>query len=168
MFCAGAALDQPTFDGLHELGAVVRGKPVSDARRVGHAETAPDVTLTSWRTPDARTIGLPLPGVTVKLAPHPTGKYELRAKGPCVMHAYHRDPEATARAFDDEGYLLSGDACAFLDPNDHDAGLVFDGRLADDFKLSSGTWVRAAQVRETLRESRARARRRRRVDRTES
>src|SRR6185312_17033604 len=90
--------------------------------------------------------GLPLPGITLKLVPN-GAKLEVRVKGPTVTSGYHNDPEKTAAAFDEEGFYRLGDACRFLDPDDPAKGLVFDGRVTEDFKLDSGTWVSVGTLR---------------------
>jgi feruloyl-CoA synthase len=92
------------------------------------------------------TVGLPVPGVSLKLAPF-EGKLEARFRGPNVTPGYWRDPGRTAAAFDAEGYFCSGDALAFVDPDDVALGLRFDGRLTEDFKLLSGTWVSVGPLR---------------------
>jgi feruloyl-CoA synthase len=88
-----------------------------------------------------------LPEITLKLIPDEDGRFELRLKGPNVLKGYYRDPEKSEEAFDDEGFLITKDAVKFVDPNDANAGLSFDGRIAEDFKLMSGTWVRATNIR---------------------
>jgi feruloyl-CoA synthase len=150
MFTAAAALDQLTFDSMQALSAEVRGERVPFLSAWGATETTPDATLVYWPTDDARVIGLPIPGVSIKLAQDPSGKRELRVKGPNVTRGYYHNPEATAAAFDDDGYYRTGDAGAFLDPANPMAGLVFDGRLGEDFKLNSGTWVHNARLRASI------------------
>ncbi len=151
MFTAAAALDQPTFDGMQAMSAQARGgTPVPFFAAWGMTESSPDATLVYWPTRDARVIGLPLPGVSVKLAHDPSGKRELRVKGPNVTRGYYRNDQATAEAFDDEGYYHSRDAGAFLNPDEPEAGLIFDGRTGEDFKLTSGTWVHNARLRASI------------------
>jgi feruloyl-CoA synthase len=151
MFTAAAALDQPTFDGMQAMSAQARGgAPVPFFAAWGMTESSPDATLVYWPTSDARVIGLPLPGVSVKLAHDPSGKRELRVKGPNVTRGYYRNDEATAEAFDDESYYHSRDAGAFLNPEQPEAGLIFDGRTGEDFKLTSGTWVHNARLRASI------------------
>jgi feruloyl-CoA synthase len=151
MFTAAAALDQPTFDGMQAMSAAARGgEPVPFFAAWGMTESSPDATLVYWPAKDARVIGLPIPGVTVKLAADPSGKRELRVKGPNVTRGYYHNDEATSAAFDDEGYYRSRDAGAFLDPANPEAGLIFDGRTGEDFKLTSGTWVHNARLRASI------------------
>lgn len=151
MFTAAAALDQPTFDGMQAMSAQARGgAPVPFFAAWGMTESSPDATLVYWPTRDARVIGLPLPGVSVKLAHDPSGKRELRVKGANVTRGYYRNDQATAEAFDDEGYYHSRDAGAFLNPEQPETGLIFDGRTGEDFKLTSGTWVHNARLRASI------------------
>jgi feruloyl-CoA synthase len=91
-------------------------------------------------------MGVPVPGVELKLVPN-GGKLEARVKGPNITPGYWRQPELTAASFDEEGFYKIGDALKFEDPNDPGAGLLFDGRVAEDFKLSSGTWVSVGPLR---------------------
>jgi feruloyl-CoA synthase len=151
MFTAAAALDQSTFDGMQTMSAVARGgEPVPFFAAWGMTESSPDATLVYWPAKDARVIGLPISGVTVKLAADPSGKRELRVKGPNVTRGYYHNDEATSTSFDDEGYYRSRDAGAFLDPANPEAGLIFDGRTGEDFKLTSGTWVHNARLRASI------------------
>ena len=128
----------------------VRGEAVPFFSAWGATETAPDATLIYWNIDDARVIGLPIPGVKVKLAADGSGKKELRVKGPNVTTGYFNNSDATARAFDDDGFYRSQDAGKFLDPNNPEKGLIFDGRTTEDFKLSSGTWVHNAAIRNSI------------------
>ena len=98
---------------------------------------------------DARCIGVPLPGAEVRLVPV-EGAYEIRVKGPMVTPGYFGRPDLTAAAFDTSGYYRTGDAVGLADPDDPEAGLVFRGRIAEDFKLSTGTFVRVGAVRTAL------------------
>jgi feruloyl-CoA synthase len=116
---------------------------------LGATETAPSVTFTSPDTERAGVIGLPAAGNLLKLTPM-ADKLELRVKGPNVTPGYWRNPELTAAAFDEEGYFRLGDAVRLLDAADATRGLVFDGRISEDFKLASGTWVSAGPLRTAL------------------
>jgi feruloyl-CoA synthase len=145
LFCAAAALLQTTRDRLQKLigkcGSVV---PILGGW--GSTETAPCCTALWFETASAANIGLPLPGVTLKMVP--TGdKLELRVRGPNVTPGYWRDPKATAQAFDAEGFYCIGDAGRLIDPEHAEAGISFDGRVAENFKLSSGTWVNVGALR---------------------
>jgi feruloyl-CoA synthase len=125
-------------------GSAGRAPPIIGAW--GSTETAPFATAVYFDTPHADNIGVPMPGTAIKLAPD-GGKFELRVKGPNVFPAYRRDPSATAAAFDDEGYYRMGDAGQLADPDRPESGLRFDGRIAENFKLASGTWVNVGALR---------------------
>jgi feruloyl-CoA synthase len=107
------------------------------------------ITAVHWASERVGLIGLPLPGVTLKLAPS-GAKLEVRVKGPMVSPGYCGDPEKSAAALDEEGFYKLGDACRFLDPDDPSQGLAFDGRVTEDFKLSTGTWVSVGTLRPDL------------------
>ena len=113
---------------------------------LGATETAPSVTFTLTDGVRSGMIGLPVPGVEVKLVPVGE-KLEIRARGPNITPGYWRQPGLTRAAFDEEGYYRFGDAVRWVDPADHGKGLFFDGRIAEDFKLSSGTWVSVGPLR---------------------
>jgi feruloyl-CoA synthase len=104
------------------------------------------VTVVHWLTEKVGLIGLPLPGITLKLVPNGT-KLEVRVKGPTVTPGYLKRADLTKAAFDDEGFYSLGDAAKFVDENDPEKGLVFDGRVTEDFKLDSGTWVSVGTLR---------------------
>ena len=103
----------------------------------------------TWDSPLSVAIGLPVPEVEAKLVPH-GDKLEVRVKGPNVTPGYWRQDELTRQAFDDEGFYSFGDCVRFIDPDDISAGFAFDGRLAEDFKLSTGTWVNVGPLRARL------------------
>jgi len=146
MFYAGAGLSQAVWDGYREMMLETRGERVLIATGLGATETSPMALQCTWDTEHAGTIGIPMPGVEAKLAPVGS-KLEVRVKGPNVTPGYWKDPELTARAFDEEGYYRFGDAARFVDPEDINQGLFFDGRLAEDFKLSSATFVNIGPLR---------------------
>jgi feruloyl-CoA synthase len=149
MFNAAAALPAALRDRLGELAIRATGQAVPVTGSWGATETGPAVTTAHFAFTDARGIGAPLPGALVKLVPAEEA-YEIRVKGPMVTPGYYGRPDLTAAAFDAEGFYRSGDAAALADPDDPDAGLVFRGRLAEDFKLTSGTFVRVGAVRTAL------------------
>jgi len=149
MFYAAAALPPALWDRLRAIADEVAARPVPLTASWGSTETAPGATTAHFATARCGCIGVPLPGVTLKLAPV-DDKLELRVRGPNVTPGYHRDPAATAAVFDEDGFYRSGDAARLVDPDDPDAGLMFDGRLAENFKLVTGTWVVAGQVRTAL------------------
>ncbi len=149
-FYAAAALSQPLWDELDALAAEATDHELPMITGLGSTETAPMGTCTDGtRAGRAGDIGMPVPGITLKMVPT-DGKLELRVSGPCITPGYWRDPEKTAAAFDDEGFYCMGDAVAWIDPLDPARGLRFDGRLAEDFKLMSGTWVSVGPLRARL------------------
>jgi len=143
---AGAGLSQAVWDRLDRLGEQTVGERIPVLTGLGMTETAPSCTFAVTRHVRSGHIGLPCPGVEVKLVPV-DGKTEVRFRGPNVMPGYWRAPEETAAAFDEEGYYRTGDAVKFVDPADPQRGLLFDGRIAEDFKLSSGTFVSVGPLR---------------------
>jgi feruloyl-CoA synthase len=147
---AAAALPNPMREELIAYAQRYGPGPIRVSSSWGMTETAPFAT-TSWgaKPPDNDTIGVPIPGVEIKLAPV-DGRYELRIKGPNITPGYWRNAAATAVAFDADGYLRTGDAAALKDPSDPARGLVFGGRLAENFKLSTGTWVNVGALRLAL------------------
>jgi len=146
LFYAAAALPQSLWDRLERQGLAARGRKVPFISSWGLTETAPAVTMVHYPIDRPGNIGVPGPGMAVKLAPD-GDKLEIRVKGPNVTPGYFKAPELTAKAFDDEGWLRTGDAVRLADPADPAAGLLFDGRTAENFKLSSGTWVNVGMLR---------------------
>ncbi len=146
MFYAGAGLSQAVWDAYRAMMIECRGERVLIATGLGATETSPMALQCTWDTDHAGSIGIPMPGVEAKLAPVGS-KLEVRVKGPNVTPGYWKDPQLTARAFDEEGYYRFGDAARFVDPDDINQGLFFDGRLAEDFKLSSATFVNIGPLR---------------------
>ena len=146
LFYAGAGLPQPVWDAFEELAFATCGERILWITGLGATETAPLATCANWDTGRAGMIGLPAVGQEMKLAPVGE-KLEARFRGPNVTPGYWRDPELTRAAFDEEGYYRMGDAVRFADPDHPEQGLLFDGRLAEDFKLSSGTWASVGALR---------------------
>ena len=149
MFYAGAGLARDTIVRLEALAAETAGRTIHMHSGLGATETAPSAL---WLTPElkpASDLGLPMPGVELKLAPV-GDKIEARLRGPSITPGYWRAPDLTAAAFDDEGFYRLGDAVRFVDAASPFKGLAFDGRIAEDFKLSSGTWVSAGPLRTKL------------------
>jgi feruloyl-CoA synthase len=146
---AGAGMSQPVWDRLAALSArhVPGGVPVVSA--LGATETGPFALYHTDAKPAPGNIGIPAVGVVLKLVPT-EGKLEARLKSPSVTPGYWRDPELTAQAFDEEGFYRLGDALRFAVPGDPAQGFLFDGRLAENFKLASGTWVSVQEVRAAL------------------
>ena len=144
---AGASIPETLRARLAVLGERHAGREIPVVSAWGATETAPMATAVWGARPASfETIGTPVPGVEIKLAPV-EDRFELRVRGPSVTPGYWRNAEATAAAFDDEGFFKSGDAGALLDPEDPSRGIVFGGRLSENFKLSSGTWVNAGLLR---------------------
>jgi feruloyl-CoA synthase len=141
----GATLSTDVAERMQALAIAETGFRIPLVTMYGATETQ-GITVVHWITERVGLIGLPLPGITLKLVPNGT-KLEVRVKGPTVTSGYHNDPEKTAAAFDEEGFYKLGDACRFLDPDDPSQGLVFDGRVTEDFKLDSGTWVSVGTLR---------------------
>ena len=148
VFFAAAALPQQLWERIERLAA----RHAASARMTtswGATETAPAATSAHFLSGRSDCIGVPLPGVELKLAPAGE-KLEIRVKGPNVTPGYHQRPDLTATAFDDEGYYRTGDAVRLIDEDDPESGLRFDGRIAEDFKLSTGTWVSVGTLRPAL------------------
>jgi feruloyl-CoA synthase len=148
-FFAGASLAQHTWDALDSASVRERGAKTPMLSGLGATETGPSVTFTTPAMGRSGVIGLPAAGNLVKLAPV-EDKLEIRVRGPGVTPGYWREPQLTAAAFDEEGYYRMGDAVRLLDEHDPTRGLVFDGRIAEDFKLASGTWVSVGPLRAEL------------------
>jgi feruloyl-CoA synthase len=146
VFYAGAALPQSIWERLQALARTVRDKPLWFTSAWGSTETAPAVTNVHWRIDSAGCIGLPLPGTEVKFVPNGS-KLELRVRGPNLFRAYRGAPDLTAKAFDEDGFYLIGDAGRLVDEHDPTRGIAFDGRVAEDFKLTTGTWVSVGTLR---------------------
>jgi feruloyl-CoA synthase len=146
IFYAGATLSQDLWDRLEALAIRVTGRRVPMVSSWGSTETAPVATSGHRIIDRAGVIGLPPPGVRLKFVPV-GDKFEIRVRGPNVFPGYWRRPDLTRAAFDEDGFYRIGDAARLLDPDDPTKGIVFDGRVAEDFKLSSGTWVHAGNLR---------------------
>ncbi|MBC7993710.1 MAG: feruloyl-CoA synthase [Rhizobacter sp.] len=148
-FYAGAALPQASWDRLQAVAATVRDEPLWFTTSWGATETAPAVTSAHWQLDRAGVIGLPLPGVELKFVPNGE-KLEMRVRGVTVFPGYRDSPEQTHAAFDEDGFYRIGDAGFLADPARPAAGVVFNGRVAEDFKLSTGTWVSVGTLRVRL------------------
>lgn len=149
MFYAGAGMAQHTWDRLRAVGRATTGREVLLATSLGATETAPFAL--AWTEPEESSgnVGVPAAGLSMKL--DPVGdKLELRLKGPSITPGYYRDSAKTAEVFDDEGYYCMGDALRPADPGDLTRGFFFDGRIAENFKLNTGTWVAVGAVRASL------------------
>jgi feruloyl-CoA synthase len=145
-FYAGAALPQNLWDALEELSIKTVGRALPMVSAWGSTETSPLATDCHFQARRSGNIGVPIPGTELKLVPS-GDKLEVRVRGPNVTPGYWKAPELTAQAFDVEGFYLIGDAVVFADPDRPELGLFFDGRVAEDFKLNSGTWVNVGHLR---------------------
>ncbi|HMF23874.1 MAG TPA: feruloyl-CoA synthase [Pseudolabrys sp.] len=146
LFYAGAGLNQTTWDELTELAIATTGERIVFLSSLGSTETSPLALACCWDFNRPGNIGLPAPGVELKLVPN-EGKLEARLRGPHITPGYWRQEQLSWEAFDEEGFYKIGDALKFVDPNDPGKGLLFDGRIAEDFKLSTGTWVSVGPLR---------------------
>jgi feruloyl-CoA synthase len=149
LWFAGAALAQSVFDEMQELALAACGERIMFLTGLGSTETAPMAIARMWQSKDSTNMGVPVPGVELKLVPS-HGKLEARLRGPNITPGYWRQGELTAQAFDEEGFYKLGDALKFEDPGDPRAGLLFNGRVAEDFKLATGTWVNVGPLRARL------------------
>jgi len=145
-FYSGAGLAQPVWDSLHATEESELGERILMATGLGMTESAPSAMFVNSADVRAGDIGVPVPGMTLKLV-EVDGKTEVRYRGPNVTPGYWRSEQATREAFDEEGYLRTGDAVQWIDPDDIHRGLKFDGRIAEDFKLSTGTFVSVGPMR---------------------
>jgi feruloyl-CoA synthase len=146
LFCAGAGLAQHQLEAMHELAVETRGERILFLAGLGSTETGPFAMVLLWHEDKPSNVGVPGQGVELKLVPN-EGKHELRIRSPSVTPGYWRAPELTAKAFDEEGFYKMGDALKFVDPKDASKGFWFDGRVTEDFKLATGTWVSVGPVR---------------------
>src|SRR5437588_509561 len=146
IFYAGAALPQDLWDRLEAVAVHTTGHRIPMSSSWGTTETAPLATAAHFLLDRAGNIGVPVPGVEMKLVPS-GGKLEIRVRGPNITPGYWKRPDLTAAAFDTEGFYLPGDAVRLADETDAARGVMFDGRLAEDFKLATGTWVHAGALR---------------------
>lgn len=145
-YCAGAGLSQAAWDRLDAVAVAHCGESIRIMTGLGMTETSPSCTFGTGDIVQAGYVGVPAPGCRVKLVPV-EGKFEARFAGPHVMPGYWRAPQLTAAAFDEDGFYRTGDALRFYDDARPELGFVFDGRIAEDFKLSSGTFVSVGPLR---------------------
>jgi feruloyl-CoA synthase len=142
----GATLPDDLYTRMQRLAVRYTGNRIVFFTGWGATETAPTATATYWATERVGLIGLPFPGIELKMVPA-GAKYELRLRGVTVMPGYHKRPDLTAAAFDEEGFYKIGDAGVFVDPADPSQGLIFGGRVVEDFKLTTGTFVHVGSLR---------------------
>lgn len=145
----GAALSQEMFERMQHLAIKYTGMRIPFGTGWGATETTGTGTAVHWNSERVGLIGLPTPGITVKILPVGE-KLEIRIKGPNVHAGYYKRPDLTAQYFDEEGYYCIGDAVKWVDPDNPASGMIFDGRVAEDFKLSNGTWVSTGSLRLSL------------------
>ncbi|MEZ0538095.1 feruloyl-CoA synthase [Fibrella arboris] len=148
-FYAGASLAQPIWTRLEQLCQETTGRNVPIITGLGCTESGPSAMFAAWPGSFSGLLGVPVADMNVRLVPN-GDKLEARYKAPNVTPGYWRNPAATAQAFDEDGYYKTGDAVRFLDDTDPDKGLLFDGRIAEDFKLSTGTWVNVGLVKASI------------------
>ena len=150
LWFAGAGVSQHVFDEYKKIAYETCGEEILFLTGLGSTETAPFTVARTWDTGDATNMGVPVPGAEMKLVPlggDADGRYEARLKGPHITPGYWRQAELTRQAFDEEGYYRLGDAFAFADESDPAKGLLFRGRISEDFKLATGTWVHVGPLR---------------------
>ena len=143
----GAGLSGPVYEKLQTHAEAATGRRVPAMSAYAMTEAAPAMTLLHWPVDNSACVGVPLPGVEMKLLAVEEGRYEVRVRGDHVFPGYLNEPAANANAFDEEGYFKTGDVCRFIDINDPSAGIAYDGRVSEDFKLETGTWVNVGQIR---------------------
>lgn len=146
---AGAAISQGTLEKLYRLTSSITGRRIPVMSGYGTTETAPTISTTHWATDQPGEIGLPAPGLQLKLIPV-SDTYEARVKGPNVTPGYLGRPDLTEKAFDEEGFYRIGDTVSFLDPQKPELGLRFTGRISENFKLANGTWVSIGNMRAAI------------------
>ena len=146
MAYGGASMGQDIYERIQKVAVEVTGERISLSAGYGATETSPTISNVHWPSDTMGLLGLPLPGVEMKMVPAGE-KMELRVRGQGITQGYLKNPEKTAEAFDEEGFYKLGDAVRFKDPDNPEEGLAFDGRLAEEFKLANGTWVSAGTVR---------------------
>lgn len=146
-FYAGASLPSDIWNAVEEMAREERGEVPLMMSSWGMTETAPSTLIVHETGGKSGNVGVPVPGVAAKLLPAGRNRYELRVTGPNLFAGYLEDPKKNAEAFDEEGFFISGDAVGMVNPEDVARGLFFDGRISEDFKLMTGTWVQASTLR---------------------
>ena len=145
-------MPQHVWDILEELSFKTIGKRLLISTGLGCTEASPSAMFNTHFGSFAGMLGVPVHGLELKLIPN-GGKLEVRFKGENIMPAYWRNPDATAKAFDEDGFYITGDALKFVNPENPNEGMIFDGRIAEDFKLDTGTWVSVGSLRAKLIEA---------------
>ncbi len=149
LFYAGASMSQHIWDGLEELSYKTTGKLLLISSGLGMTEASPSAMFNTEPGHESGRLGVPVPGLEIKLVPW-ADTFEARFRGPNLTPGYWRNPGQTADAFDEEGFYKTGDGLKFMNVDDPNAGLIFDGRIAENFKLSSGTWVNVGVLKGKL------------------
>ena len=149
IFYAGASLPADVWQGIEELAMAELGRVPMLTSSWGMTETAPMALMHYQGNARSGMIGIPGPRLEARLLPIDDNRYELRVRGPNVMDGYYEEPDKNAESFDDEGFMKTGDAVCFADPDVPETGLRFDGRIGEDFKLLSAVWVQSARLRLT-------------------
>jgi len=147
IFYAGASLPQEVWTKLEDFAMEIRGRLPLMISSWGLTETAPACVMQHEPIRRSGVIGIPLPGVEAKLIPDAERRCEIRVRGPNIFPRYYNLPDKTAAAFDEEGFFITGDAVRLIEADAPEKGLVFDGRVSEDFKLNTGTWVQAGRLR---------------------
>jgi feruloyl-CoA synthase len=150
MFYAGAHLAQHVWEARQRHALETTGERILMLTGLGATETAPFAFMPGREVSRAGEVGLPAPGIELKLVPLAEARFDPRLKGPNVTPGYWRQEELSAAAFDEDGFYRLGDALRYLDPAAPQRGFVFDGRIGEDFKLSTGTWVHVGELRRTI------------------
>jgi feruloyl-CoA synthase len=148
-FYAGAGMAQHVWNALEDLAVETTGKKILIGTGLGCTESCPSALFASKPGGFSGLLGIPVPGLELKLVKR-QGKLEARYRGKNIFPGYWRQPELTAQSFDDEGFYCTGDALQFVDENDASKGMIFNGRIAEDFKLSTGTWVSVGVIKSQL------------------
>ncbi|MFM2362627.1 MAG: hypothetical protein RLZZ316_1529 [Bacteroidota bacterium] len=149
LFYAGAGMPQHVWNEWEKLAIDTIGEKIQIVTGLGCTETCPSALFASWPGGFAGLLGVPVPGLTLKLV-SVAGKLEARYRGKNVFPGYWRQPQLTEKVFDEEGFYCTGDALRFVDEQDANKGMLFDGRIAEDFKLNTGTWVSVGVLRAQL------------------
>ncbi|MGE0386600.1 MAG: feruloyl-CoA synthase [Gammaproteobacteria bacterium] len=142
----GAPMPSHVLDALEAVEVQAIGERIVNVNGVGSTDAGPSAVFANWHVGNQPVVGLPVSGMLAKVVPNGS-KLELRLKGPSVLERYWRDPQRTQEAFDEEGFFRIGDAITWVDPDDHAKGMVYNGRVVEDFKLTSGTWVNVGGLR---------------------
>lgn len=149
IYYGGASLPDHIWDELDRMAIDTVGARIMITSGLGCTEAGPVPASANWDPQRVPLVGLPVPAMEIKVAPV-QGKLEFRLRGPCVTPGYWKNPELTKAAFDDEGFYKTGDAVQFIDPEHPEKGLRFDGRIAENFKITNGTWVHVAELRNRI------------------